>query len=110
MVCNILRSNDKEIPASAGYSKTSGDIDAAWGIAVSGVQIGNSISSKGVDPLYPAKYGVVNNPATALETYDQCLGDVTVKGDYHYNIASVCIADKAKYQTRSAPFTDDYKS
>lgn len=110
LICNILRSKDAEIPDSAQFSKTSGDIDDIWGIAVSGVQIGNAISSKGVDPLYPAKYGVVTYPENAEETYDQCLGDVTNTGDYHYNIASVCIADKATYQSKSAPFTEDYKT
>lgn len=69
-----MRSNDQNIPNSAGYVNKGKDrMNTGWGIAKSGVMIFNGISGEGVDPFYPSIYGSVTDLNKAQEKVDRCL-------------------------------------
>ena len=94
MICDIRKSDDRNIPDSVGYRRIGKDsMRTAWGIAVSGVQIFTAISGEGVDPFYPAAYGKVTNPDEVVERVDQCLAHPMAAGIFHYHIPSPCIPD-----------------
>ena len=71
-ICNIMRSQDQNIPSSAGFENKSSSysMNTGWGVATSGVMMFNGIAGSGVDPFYPAAYGRVTDPSSAVENVD----------------------------------------
>jgi hypothetical protein len=64
------------------------------GIAFNGVLFFNSITKLYVDAWSPALYGNVYNMDDIPDNYvDQCLGNVSRSGVYHYSTLSPCIFD-----------------
>jgi hypothetical protein len=71
-VCNIMRSNDKNIPKDVSYEAVEGAMNTGWGIARTGVQMYNGISADGIDPFFPVLYnGLKSFPQYKV---DMCLG------------------------------------
>lgn len=74
LICNIQVSKDTSIPSYVNYVKNAGGAqNTAFGVAITGVLIFNSISGEGVDPFYPAAYGSVTDPDSVIEKVDWCI-------------------------------------
>lgn len=91
LVCNTWRSGDRFVPPHTDYMKIEGDLDMAWGVAVSGGLIYNGVTDGMHDALYPKAYGNQHNVVS--EHVDGCLMHPSHHGDLHYHSASSCIAD-----------------
>lgn len=73
LICNLMRSLDANIPASAGYRNLGATrMNTGWGIATTGVMIFNGSNVDSVDPFYPAVYG--GSTDLTAEKVDRCLG------------------------------------
>jgi len=94
LICDIQVTQANDIPSASDYTATgSTQIDTAAGIAINGVVLLNGISAEGVDPLYPAEYGMVTDIAQAAEKFDACLAHPNPHGQYHYHSLSPCMVD-----------------
>lgn len=94
-MCDQDKTIDLNIPNQAEYfSNERYDIEEMGGIAFNGVFFFNSITKLYVDAWSPALYGNVYNMDDIPDIYvDQCLGNVSRSGIYHYSTLSPCIFD-----------------
>ena len=89
-MCTITTSQDSNIPAAAGYTKTgSTNIDTSVGIALNGVLLFNGVSADKVDPFYPKAWA--SSSVTTAEKVDMCLAHPQVQGYFHYHMMPPCI-------------------
>lgn len=108
LICNIQGSNDNKIPSYVHYVKNSGGSqNTAYGVAITGVLIFNSISGEGVDPFYPAAYGSVTDPDSVVEKVDWCIAHPQVTGIFHYHSAATCAANTGYINTKSGHMSGD---
>ena len=56
VLCKVSPSADRNLPQNIGYQRNDlTNLDDAWGVAVTGVLLGNSITSQGRDQLFPSE-------------------------------------------------------
>ena len=68
------------------------------GVGLNGVLLSNGLKSTdiNVDPLYPIKYGHVDDPNEGYKKFDECMTTIEDDNGYgihHYHIVSPCIID-----------------
>merc|ERR1712070_1352461 len=78
-------------PPMCDFRRIEGDTDMAWGVAVSGALMYNSVTDGMHDAVYPRGYGGQHNVVS--EHVDACLMHTSHHGELHYHTASSCIAD-----------------
>ena len=92
LLCESSTQNSDVPSAYLFDSKGTASLQGVSGIALDGVVYQNQIGVNGVDPFYPAVYGSVTDPASAVTKVDLCLGRPGGEGMYNYKSMSPCVA------------------
>lgn len=104
VLCDPSPSADRKVPKDIGYQRNDiTNLDDAWGVAVTGVMLGHSITSYGLDQLFPSEVIDSFNYDRGLaqkEEVDWCLIHRTSAGKLYYRGPSPCFAFRAYYQAK----------